>query len=188
MRISGGEAKGIPLLVPKKSSLRPASETARERLFSSLGNLVPGASFHDLFAGTGSYGLEAASRGAAKGTFIEKDARTANCLRSNLKEVCKSARIEVGDFSVLEGDAMRVIPPTEEPFDLVFADPPYPILQKIADRLFARLMDEDLAGANTRLILELPGEIELSPQGWVLERRLGKRRKGSPHHALFRIA
>ena len=188
MRISGGEAKGIPLRVPKKGSLRPASETVRERLFSSLGNLVSGASFLDLFAGTGSYGLEAASRGADRGTFVEKDARTVNCLRRNLAEVCKSAKINADDFTVIEGDAMRVIPRNEGPFDLVFADPPYPILKKVAPRLFARLLQEELAGMETRLILELPGEIELSPEGWVLERRLGKGRKGAPDHALFRMA
>ena len=74
MRISGGKAKGIILSIPKARKLRPVLEPARERLFSCLGELVGGASFLDLFAGTGSHGLEALSRGAARGAFVGADA------------------------------------------------------------------------------------------------------------------
>ncbi len=188
MKISGGAAKGIPLQAPKGTSLRPASGPARERLFSSLGGLVSGASFLDLFAGTGSYGLEALSRGARRGAFVEHDARVANCLRRNLEAVCKSAGVTGESFEVIAGDVLRVTPRQGGPFDLVFADPPYPVLTEIAPKMFARLLRDELVGETTLLALELPGEIELAPKGWILERRLGKARKGSPTHGLFRIA
>lgn len=108
MRISGGKAKGIKLRIPKGSPLRPAAEPVRERLFSSLGDLVSGAKFLDLFAGTGSYGLEALSRGAESGAFIEQDVNTASCLRNNLTAVCKSANVSPENFEIISGDARRV--------------------------------------------------------------------------------
>ncbi len=188
MRISGGAAKGIPLRIPKKGRLRPASGPARERLFSSLGNLVIGASFLDLFAGSGSYGLEAVSRGATQGAFVEQDARIANFLGRNLAAVCKSAGRSEKSYEIISGDALRAAPHLEGPFDLVFVDPPYPILEDIAPKLFARLLEDELTGEKTLLALELPGEMELAPEGWILERRLGKARRGSPTHSLFRKA
>ncbi|MEJ6621751.1 MAG: RsmD family RNA methyltransferase, partial [Opitutae bacterium] len=68
MRICGGLARGIPLLVTKGIEIRPATDANRERLFSSLGENVIDTHFLDLFAGTGSYGLEALSRGAKQGS------------------------------------------------------------------------------------------------------------------------
>ena len=73
MRISGGKARGIPLRACKAPELRPATEANRERLFSSLGQAVINARILDLFAGTGSYGLEALSRGAVEASFVEKN-------------------------------------------------------------------------------------------------------------------
>src|SRR6185312_3355422 len=90
MRISGGQARGIPLVVPKGDAVRPATDGMRQAAFSSLGAVVPGARFLDLFAGSGAYGLEALSRGAANGVFVEKNAKAAGCLRQNLTAVCKS--------------------------------------------------------------------------------------------------
>jgi len=75
MRICGGRAKGIPLKVSKFSQLRPATEANRERLFSFLGDLVKKSNVLDLFAGSGSYGLEALSRGAAQSKFVKKTVR-----------------------------------------------------------------------------------------------------------------
>jgi 16S rRNA (guanine966-N2)-methyltransferase len=186
MRISGGKAKGIKLRVPKGSLLRPAAEPVRERLFSSLGDLVKGTTFLDLFAGTGSYGLETLSRGAEKGAFIEHDAKTLSCLRQNLADVCKSAKVSLENFEVVSGDALRATPRQSGPFEIIFADPPYPILMKIAPKLFARILEDGLADKKSVLILELPGEIKLDAEGWLCERRLGKARKGAPTLALFR--
>ena len=90
MRISGGAARGITLVVPKGDAVRPATDGMRQAAFSSLGALVTGAQFLDLFAGSGAYGLEALSRGAAGGVFVEKNAKAAACVRQNLAAVCKS--------------------------------------------------------------------------------------------------
>ena len=90
MRISGGIARGIPLRVTKSKSLRPATEANRERLFSSI-KIKFSIKVFDLFAGTGSYGLEALSRGAKNAHFIEQNKRVFNDLRHNFEQVKKSS-------------------------------------------------------------------------------------------------
>ncbi|MBG29179.1 MAG: methyltransferase [Opitutae bacterium] len=188
MRISGGTSKGIPLQIPKGNRVRPASEPSRERLFSSLGDLVQGAIFLDLFAGTGSYGLEAISRGAASGTFVEKDHGAVKCLRNNLASVCKSACLSLEAFEIAKGDVLSWKSRQTLCFDLVFVDPPYPSLEEMIPKLFAKLLREQSINEDTLVALELPGEMNLQPEGWQLHRRLGKIRKGSPSHGLFKIA
>ena len=187
MKISGGAAKGIPIHVPKTDGLRPASSSSRERLFSSLGKRVEGAFFLDLFCGSGSYGLEAVSRGAKSGAFVDRDFRATQCVRRNLAQVCKSANRLDDNFEIVTCDVLKWKSRDVGPFDLVFADPPYPLIQEIGSKLFAKLLIDELVGDETLVALELPGEVQLEPEGWRLERRLGKARKGSPSHALYRI-
>lgn len=94
MRISGGKARGIPLKVNKKAGVRPAIETTRERLFSSIFQSVENATVLDLFAGSGAYGLESLSRGARQATLVEKNRLVFNDLKTNLSAVLKSANLE----------------------------------------------------------------------------------------------
>ena len=108
MRISGGQARGILLVVPKGDAVRPATDSMRQAAFSSLGAFVVGARFLDLFAGSGAYGLEALSRGAAGGVFVEKNAKAAACLRRNLAAVCKSLGRDETGVEVFQADALTV--------------------------------------------------------------------------------
>ena len=91
MRITGGAACGIQLAAPKGDGTRPATDQMREALFSSLGTRIEGARIADLFAGTGSYGLEAMSRGASGGIFVENSSVVVACLKKNLSAVSKAA-------------------------------------------------------------------------------------------------
>src|ERR1041384_1110867 len=108
MRISGGAARGIPLTVPKGDAVRPATDGMRQAVFSSLGARVVGARFLDLFAGSGAYGLEALSRGAAGGIFVEQNAKAAACVRQNIAAVCKSLGRDATGLNVLQADARGV--------------------------------------------------------------------------------
>src|ERR1041384_6862076 len=114
MRISGGAARGIPLVVPKGDAVRPATDGMRQAVFSSLGARVVDARFLDLFAGSGAYGLEALSRGAAGGIFVEQNAKAAACVRANITAVCKSLRRDARDLVVLQADARTVPQPAGE--------------------------------------------------------------------------
>jgi 16S rRNA (guanine966-N2)-methyltransferase len=175
MRISGGGARGIPLVVPKGDVVRPATDGMRQSVFSSLGARVSGARFLDLFAGSGAYGLEALSRGAAAGVFVEQNGKAAACVRQNILAVCKSLGRDAKDVQVVQADA-RVVPlgGVAEVPDLVFIDPPYPIIEEIAPRLFARLAEVLGSKPEALVVFELPGELELAPPGWVQLKRLGK--------------
>ena len=175
MRISGGEARGITLRVPKGDAVRPATDGMRQAVFSSIAARVPGAMFLDLFAGSGAYGLEALSRGASGGYFVEKNNIAVGCLRQNLSAVCKSVRRTENDFKVAASDVLSwSLPAGSVAPDLVFVDPPYSIIQDMAPRLFARL-DEMLREKNDSVVaFEMPGEMEIAPLGWTAVKRLGK--------------
>src|ERR1035438_5299822 len=90
VRISGGGARGIELAVPKGDAVRPPTDGMRQAVFSSIAARIAGARFVDLFAGSGAYGLEAFSRGASGGTFVESSSRASACLRRNIAAVCRS--------------------------------------------------------------------------------------------------
>ncbi len=185
MRITGGDARGIPLVVPKGDAVRPATDGMRQAVFSSLGPRVAGAWFLDLFAGSGAYGLEALSRGAAGGTFVEQGAKAAGCIRQNMGAVCKSLRRGLDGLTVIQADARTVpIGPGEVP-DLVFVDPPYELIPDLAGPLFERLALA-LAGRPDAIVaFEHPGEMELALPGWELCKRLGKGAR-QPTVAFFR--
>src|ERR1700712_5064865 len=125
MRISGGKARGIPLIVPKGDAVRPATDGMRQAAFSSLGAYVVDARFLDLFAGSGAYGLEALSRGAAGGVFVEQNPKAAACVNQNIEAVCKSLGRTSRDLTVVKADARSVPLGGGEVPDLVFIDPPY---------------------------------------------------------------
>jgi 16S rRNA (guanine966-N2)-methyltransferase len=187
MRISGGVARGITLVVPKGDAVRPATDGMRQALFSSLGARVVDARFLDLFAGSGAYGLEALSRGAAGGTFVEQNAKAAACVRQNIAAVGKSLGRDVSDVTVLQADARTVPLGSGAVPDLVFIDPPYDIITDIADGLFSRLTERLAPNPDALVLFELPGELELVPLGWDLVKRIGKGVR-QPTVAVFRRA
>ncbi len=173
MRISGGIARGITLVVPKGDAVRPATDGMRQSLFSSLGAYVVGARFLDLFAGSGAYGLEALSRGAESGVFVEQNAKAVLCLRRNISAVCKSVGRDEAGLSIIQADA-RGVPSGGDVPDLVFVDPPYELIPEIEAPLFERLARLLTPKPDGLVLFEAPGELELVPTGWTLLKRIGK--------------
>jgi 16S rRNA (guanine966-N2)-methyltransferase len=174
VRISGGSARGIELAVPRGDAVRPATDGMRQSVFSSLGARVSGARFVDLFAGSGAYGLEAFSRGASGGTFVERSAKACACLRRNIDAVCRSMAADASALSAVEADALSLPTGTGGAPDLVFADPPYDAIAELAPVLFAKLAAALPAGWGGLVVFELPGEQSLAPTGWTLVKRLGR--------------
>ncbi len=125
MRIIAGLAKGTPLFVPR-DGVRPTADRTREAVFSSLGEKVPGAAVLDLFAGTGSLGLEAASRGAATVVFVEKARPSLIALERNIAAFRQGREVDC-PLRIVRGDvaARLEMLRAEGDFDLIFADPPY---------------------------------------------------------------
>jgi 16S rRNA (guanine966-N2)-methyltransferase len=175
MRITGGQARGIPLALPKGDTVRPATDAMRQAVFSSIAARVPGSRFLDLFAGSGAYGLEALSRGAAGGVFMEKNAKVAGFLRQNIEAVCKSLGRDTTDLQLINADAASVpYPAGQAAPDLVFIDPPYDLIPLLAPKLFARLDDLLSQQADPVIVFEMPGEQTLAPEGWTCVKRLGQ--------------
>lgn len=177
MRITGGKARGIPLKCPPGDQVRPATDRMREAVFSSLGQLVEGSSFADLFAGTGSYGLEALSRGAAAGVFIEQDPRTLQLLQQNMAAVCKSCGAAASVLHCTRADVLKWTPAGG--FDLIFADPPYLWSRQHLPRLLEAASIWLNPTAEARLILEIPADIDIG-HGWTTLRTLGGKGRDAP--------
>jgi 16S rRNA (guanine966-N2)-methyltransferase len=139
VRIIAGTAKGRRLRAPEGKGTRPMMDRVREALFSSLGARTGGAAVLDLYAGSGSVGLEAASRGAARVVFVERSRMALAALRDNVESVGLGGEVVAGDVLAYLGDA-------GERFDLVFVDPPYdlplPSVEEVLG-LLAPLLEAD---------------------------------------------
>jgi 16S rRNA (guanine966-N2)-methyltransferase len=121
MRIIAGQWRGRSLEAPAGQATRPTADRVRETLFSMLASRL--GSFEDLrvadlFAGSGALGLEALSRGAASAAFVENDGQAVAVIKRNAAKLGAEPRVQL-----LGGSAHAL--PRMEPFDLIFADPPY---------------------------------------------------------------
>jgi 16S rRNA (guanine966-N2)-methyltransferase len=145
VRIIAGEWRGRRLQVPPGMATRPTADRVRETLFSMLASRLgpfDGLRVADLFAGSGALGLEALSRGAAFACFVESDAKAAAAIKANAAQLGALDRVQV-----LGGSALAL--PRSEPFDLVFADPPYD------------------AGSGTAAVRAVAAAAWLGPSGWM---------------------
>lgn len=174
MRIISGIAGGITLDVPKGLAVRPTSARARKGLFDSIREFS-GLTVVDLFAGAGSLGLEAASRGAANVVMVELKNQHISIIRKNIAKVLKAGT--ECDIKVIRADVLSVgawSMGIDSP-DFVFADPPYAESGKIfkaltSDEKFMRVFT-----SGAKLIWELPERDEeglfVEAEGWNLTRR-----------------
>lgn len=120
LRVIGGSARGRRLKRVPGDTTRPIMDRVKEALFSILGQSIVGAQFLDLYAGTGSVGIEALSRGAAKAVFNDLERRAIQTIRENL-EVTRLAERSI----VHQGDALALLRrPPELAFDFIYIAPP----------------------------------------------------------------
>ncbi|MEM7243845.1 MAG: RsmD family RNA methyltransferase [Acidobacteriota bacterium] len=146
MRIVAGELRGRRLR--GADHLRPTGERTRAALFDILGGDV-GGTFVDLFAGVGSVGLEAVSRGA-RAILVDRDPRSLEVMEENVLELGVSEDVEIVD-----SDAFRyakLAPGCTEPVPIVFADPPYD--HPAMDKLLRVLSRSPLVDLGTRIVLQ----------------------------------
>lgn len=113
--------------------MRPTSSKLRGSVFNSLQDRIEGASFLDLFAGSGAVGLEALSRGASSATFIERDLTAIQCIRENLQRLKEEA-------TILKMPVIHGLKRLNQRFDIIYIDPPYaldihPILELLPPHL-----------------------------------------------------
>jgi 16S rRNA (guanine(966)-N(2))-methyltransferase RsmD len=120
MRIIAGEFRSRKIKTLRGMDVRPTPDRLREALFNVLAPHLPGATFVDAYAGCGSVGIEAISRGAEHVVFLEKKHNAASMIRQNLRSLGVNA-----GFEVVEGSAAAKLAGVRA--DIVFLDPPYPL-------------------------------------------------------------
>ena len=175
-RITGGSLRGETVRVIPGRTVRPMRGRVREALFAILGRTIAGAQVLDAFAGSGSLGAEAISRGAAFVTFVDRDPRVLRILEENRRRLGLAAQSEV-----LSLDLTRAVPPTQTPYDIVLLDPPFPDFGasdarrdpwKVVERLVSKCLCE-----GGRVALEHPRGLE-PPEGmgitWEEARNYGE--------------
>lgn len=165
MRIIAGAHRGRRIQAPPGKGTRPMLDRVREALFSTLAPWLPEAHVLDLFAGSGSLGLEALSRGARSARFVERDPDTARLLADNLALLGEEARGEVHTGDALAPGGWGGRAP-----DVVLFDPPYALLDEPGSR--ANLLDAirelllERAGPEAVLVFHVPrGALDLSEVG-----------------------
>lgn len=149
MRVISGFAKGRKLKSSTKHILRPTSDRVKETLFNILAHKIQEVRFLDLFAGTGSIGIEALSRGAQNSVFVEKEASLADLIRKNAQD-CGFVNFEVINCDVLR--ALSSLQNQRRRFDIIFIDPPY--RSDLALRTLEMLAEIDLFDDEHLVIVE----------------------------------
>jgi len=171
MRIIAGEAKGRKLRSPNTKGTRPVTDRVREAVFSTIGSWVVDSVVGDLYAGSGSFGLEALSRGASSAVFVESGRKALQALHHNVSDVGLGG-------TIIESAVQSYLDRANHRFHLVFMDPPW---DQPTDQ-----MEEELANLD-RLLLP-SGEVVVSrrhtdrvpepPETWrvATDRRYGDTR------------
>lgn len=149
MRVIAGSRRSIPLQTLEGKDVRPTTDRIKETLFNMLAASIPGARVLDLFAGSGQIGIEALSRGAEYAVFIDHSRKACHCIASNLKKTRFEEQAKVVCRAV---SAESFGLPGEEPFDLIFMDPPYALGDQ--DVLLGQIAKQGILAEHGILVIE----------------------------------
>lgn len=149
MRIIAGRWKGHPLVAFKADHIRPTTDRVKECLFNVIQFEIGDAKIADLFCGTGNLGLEALSRGASHVVFVEKNPKSLQITKSNLEKL----KADKSEYDVRSQDVLKFLKSYEgEPFDFIFADPPF--TEAMAHDVMLAADTSAAFGAKTTLMIE----------------------------------
>lgn len=150
MRIIAGTLKGRRLTAPSGLDLRPTSDKVKEALFNILSDRIEGAAFLDLYAGTGSVGMDALSRGARNVVFVENNKRHLQYLKKNISSCSFEGKAEI--FSVSASDFLKKVKRATRSFDFIFIDPPYASSE--VEKILPMLWEGDMIMDRGMVIIE----------------------------------
>ncbi|MCR6515363.1 MAG: 16S rRNA (guanine(966)-N(2))-methyltransferase RsmD [Clostridium sp.] len=182
MRIIAGKARGRKLLSPETYETRPTLDRVKESMFSVIQMNVPDATVIDVFAGTGSLGLEAASRGAKEVHLVDKSKVTYPLLKKNVEN------LKFNDFCYTYNsdayDVLRLLNKKGKKFDLVFIDPPY-CREMIPEAL--KIIEENNMLTEDGLIVTKIDSIEEIYEGYKSIECVRSKRYGNTTICLYKI-
>lgn len=154
MRVITGKARGIQLKTPDGMLTRPTADRVKEALFSIINFDIPNAAVLDLFGGTGQLGIEALSRGAKRGVFVDAREEACRLIRENLRRT-KLTQESV----VVRSDYMQFLNRCTERFSIIFLDPPY--AETYLENAIKRIAEIDILQTDGIIVAERPVEKEL---------------------------
>lgn len=162
MRVIAGTARGIRLKMVPGSHVRPTADRVKESLFNVIGPFFDGGNVLDLFAGTGSLGIEALSRGIEHAVFVDKSLASTKVVQENLKKVKFENDAET--YTCDSRVALRKLNEREVRFQLIFMDPPYHdelmlvLLEQISE--YGLLVPKGLIVVEHAKDAQMPKEVE----------------------------
>lgn len=181
MRIVAGKFRRRKLEANPGRATRPITDRVKETLFERLQNDVEGKRVADIFAGTGTIGLEALSRGAVSSVFIESDRRAFELLQKNVDTIAEPDTTLCWRTDALRCSYRPRGVPHLVPFDTIFFDPPYRMIAELQPgapiyKALERLARDDVSAEKAVLVLRTPkrGEFEVPP-AWQFDRVLDLR-------------
>ena len=169
MRVIAGSARRLHLKTLEGTDTRPTQDIIKETLFNVIQNEIPGSRFLDLFAGSGSIGIEALSRGAREAVFIENNKRAIAVINQNLEFTHLAERAKV-----ITADAMIGMQQLTRGgrFDIIYMDPPYSA--GLEEATLRHLASSKIADESTLVIVEALRTTNfdyLDGLGWRIEKQ-----------------
>lgn len=157
LRVISGEYKGRSIETVSNKLTRPTSDKVKESLFNIIGPFFSGGYALDLFAGSGSLGIEALSRGISQVVFVDQQKQAIQMIKKNLSNLKLVDRAEVYQNDALR--ALKVLGKRELQFDFIFLDPPYK--KGLYGRLIEEIDNRQITHLNTTIICEHDSSLTL---------------------------
>ena len=153
IRITGGINRSRLLETPNVSTTKPTMDKVRAGVFSALGPAVERANVLDLFAGSGSYGFEALSRGAGCATFIDSSSVAVDIIKKN------AAKLNQENVTIIQGDVLTFLEQNLKEFSIIFVDPPYKL--DVYEDIVKTLIRRNILSSNAIIVLESERELNI---------------------------
>ena len=153
IRITGGEDRSRLLETPNTTLTKPTMDKVRAGVFSALGDAVVNAKVLDLFAGSGSYGFEALSRGASEVTFVDKGPDAIKSIKKNAESLKRK------NVLIFCNDVLAYLSENTQEFDIIFADPPYKL--DVYNELVKTLISSNFLSSSGIIVLESEKELDI---------------------------
>lgn len=182
MRVISGDKKGFKLKAPKGSNTRPTEDRIKESLFNILRNIKKDSIVLDLFAGSGSIGIEFLSRGAKEAYFIDNSYESINCIKENLNHTNLKDKSKVFKIDAFKGLTKFN---NNIKFDYIFADPPY--RKGIALKLLKTIDKINVLSESGILIIEHEDSLNLDTQPISQLKRKDYRKYGNKSLSFYSL-
>jgi len=153
IRITGGIYRSRLLETPNVSTTKPTMDKVRAGVFSALGPAVEDANVLDLFAGSGSYGFEALSRGAKHATFVDMSPVCVSTIKKNAE------KLNAENITIIQDDVLDFLEQNPQEFSIIFADPPYKL--DVYEDVVKTLIRRNLLSSNAIIVLESEKELNI---------------------------